>query len=482
MIDSKKKLFRWGPIDATMLFLGYPMVSSFSEMKELFGVCYPEAVVIYDKDQAIWICENQKIEDASNEFAEQNIIPDRKRERFYSFWKKSVKALLGIQKEINNFHLEKLDDKNIGKVFLKWSKSYLDFWKIGMSAELVNYGLEGKLKNILKNHTQEERDFNKAFSVLSTPDKMSFYKEEEEDLMAIVLQDKKKQEKKLSKHQKNYFWMLNNYFSAKELNVDYFKKKAKNATKGVARKFLKEAKNYQQKVKDEKKKYIKRLNLNNKKVKVIQLLNEAIIFQDKRKMHNLKADYYLEEFLKEFSKRKVVPVRDLKWLLPKELEKLAEGEDAKQLIAKRKHIAVAVCDDKKIEIKVQNIASKINIDLNEVKIEKSSNIQGTVACIGKEKHFRGIARIILSPKEGNKLKEGEILVTAMTTPDYVVFMKKAGAIITDIGGVTCHAAVVSREFGIPCIVGTKHATKIIKDGDILEIHNLRGVVKIVNSA
>lgn len=59
------------------------------------------------------------------------------------------------------------------------------------------------------------------------------------------------------------------------------------------------------------------------------------------------------------------------------------------------------------------------------------------------------------------------------------FNEKAGAIVADIGGVTCHAAVVSRKFGIPCIIGTGNATKIIKDGDILELHNLRGTVKIV---
>jgi pyruvate,water dikinase len=74
----------------------------------------------------------------------------------------------------------------------------------------------------------------------------------------------------------------------------------------------------------------------------------------------------------------------------------------------------------------------------------------------------GEAKIILSPKEGDKLNPGDVLVTKMTNPDFVPLMKKASAIVTDEGGVTSHAAIVSRELGIPCVVGTGNATKVVK--------------------
>lgn len=61
-------------------------------------------------------------------------------------------------------------------------------------------------------------------------------------------------------------------------------------------------------------------------------------------------------------------------------------------------------------------------------------------------------------------------------------MKKAAAIITDEGGITCHAAIVSRELNIPCIIGTKVATKILKDGDLVEVNAEKGVVKIINKS
>ena len=76
-----------------------------------------------------------------------------------------------------------------------------------------------------------------------------------------------------------------------------------------------------------------------------------------------------------------------------------------------------------------------------------------------------------------KMRPGDILVSHMTYPDIVVSMKKAGAIITDMGGITCHAAIVSRELGIPCVIGTKIATKVFKDGDEVEVDATKGVVR-----
>jgi pyruvate,water dikinase len=67
----------------------------------------------------------------------------------------------------------------------------------------------------------------------------------------------------------------------------------------------------------------------------------------------------------------------------------------------------------------------------------------------------------------------------MTTPDYVSAMEKSVGFITDSGGITCHAAIISREFGVPCIVGTKNATTMLKDGDLVEVDADNGVVRIL---
>ncbi|MFA5108096.1 MAG: phosphoenolpyruvate synthase [Candidatus Micrarchaeia archaeon] len=88
----------------------------------------------------------------------------------------------------------------------------------------------------------------------------------------------------------------------------------------------------------------------------------------------------------------------------------------------------------------------------------------------------GRVRILASPEEMGKMQKGEVLVTEMTTPDYVPAMKKAVAIITNTGGMTCHAAIVSRELGVPCIVGTKNATSVLHDGQLITVDAVMGKV------
>ncbi|MEM0357534.1 MAG: phosphoenolpyruvate synthase [Candidatus Bathyarchaeia archaeon] len=89
----------------------------------------------------------------------------------------------------------------------------------------------------------------------------------------------------------------------------------------------------------------------------------------------------------------------------------------------------------------------------------------------------GVAKVVLNPQEAAKImQKGDVLVTDMTNPDYVPFMKLASAIVTDKGGITCHAAIVSRELGIPCVVGTENATKLMVTGKEYTVDARSGVV------
>jgi len=88
----------------------------------------------------------------------------------------------------------------------------------------------------------------------------------------------------------------------------------------------------------------------------------------------------------------------------------------------------------------------------------------------------GTVKILKSPKEIGKISKGDILVASMTSPDYVPAMKKSSAVVTDEGGQTSHAAIVSRELGVPCVGGTKAATKILKDGQIITVDGATGEI------
>ena len=107
--------------------------------------------------------------------------------------------------------------------------------------------------------------------------------------------------------------------------------------------------------------------------------------------------------------------------------------------------------------------------------EPNENLSGNTAFTG---NVKGIVRIVNQENiHSTEFKQGDILVTKMTTPDFVVLMQKAGGIVTDLGGILSHAAIVARELKTPCIVGTENATSLLKDGDLVEVDAVNGVVK-----
>lgn len=104
-------------------------------------------------------------------------------------------------------------------------------------------------------------------------------------------------------------------------------------------------------------------------------------------------------------------------------------------------------------------------------------IRGQSASSGQ---VTGRAQVVYELKDLNKVEAGDILIMPMTTPDFLPAMHKAAAFVTDEGGITSHASIVAREMGKPCIIGTKIATQVLKDGMIVEVDADKGVVRILN--
>lgn len=110
-------------------------------------------------------------------------------------------------------------------------------------------------------------------------------------------------------------------------------------------------------------------------------------------------------------------------------------------------------------------------------MNKKLILKGLGASSGKA---QGKVRIVHNAYDTDKFEKGEVLVAKMTDPTMVIMMAKAAAIITDTGGVTCHAAIVSREMGIPCVVATKNATQIFKNGQEIMVNGDEGKIFLVS--
>jgi phosphohistidine swiveling domain-containing protein len=106
--------------------------------------------------------------------------------------------------------------------------------------------------------------------------------------------------------------------------------------------------------------------------------------------------------------------------------------------------------------------------------KKNLSLKGSIGYPGKA---TGRAKLVFDPKKSQDFKLGDILVTGMTRPEFLPLMKKAGAFVTDAGGLLSHAAIVARELKKPCVLGTGSATRVFKDGDLLEVDANKGIVR-----
>lgn len=109
-------------------------------------------------------------------------------------------------------------------------------------------------------------------------------------------------------------------------------------------------------------------------------------------------------------------------------------------------------------------------------VKENLELKGQVAQMGKA---RGKVRLVFGPQHNNKVKKGDILVSISTSPQLLPAMKIASAFVTEVGGITSHAAIVARELRRPCIVGVKGSTQLLSDGDLVEVDADKGVVRII---
>jgi len=150
------------------------------------------------------------------------------------------------------------------------------------------------------------------------------------------------------------------------------------------------------------------------------------------------------------------------------------------VLKKRKQGLIFTGNQLFVDTSLAEIEKKYGIQIEKLDIDEDiKEFKGRSACKGKA---MGKVRRIMGFSKVHTMKEGEILVTGMTIPNFLPAMKKAAAIITDEGGITCHAAIVARELGKPCIIGTKIATQVLKDGDEVEVDADEGIVRIKKRA
>lgn len=469
MIDVKKEIFRWGPIPGRFYWLSEFIDVGFQAFAQKYdGNRWPENYLLFRDSKMVWINQMETLRSKGQEIFLKYVLNKQQRKKSQLDWKQKTELLLKKQKEIDFLDLKKLSDEQLKEIHHQLFERVIEFWMDTMPAELGNYGSESVLKSELIKYLPE-KEINSALEILSAPEKLSFYKEEE-----IALAETKD----ISKHQKNYFWLQNSYAGVKTLNEEYFIERKKKLNP----KLRSEAFSRLEKVKEQKKELIQKYKLPASLINIARAISEGIELQDSRKryvFHNL---YYKDLFIKELSRRKNYPYEDLLNAWHYEIEDILSGKDLKAELSRRRNGFGVHTIEKGTNLSSEETIHYWEEFVYEKTVRDINQFSGIVASKGNESFIQGKVRIVLDPFQAKNFQKGEILIAPMTSPEYVFLMEKAAAIITDTGGLTCHAAIVSREFEIPCIVGTKIATQILKDGDVVKIDAAKGTVKIVKKA
>ncbi|MDZ7798311.1 MAG: PEP-utilizing enzyme [Patescibacteria group bacterium] len=185
----------------------------------------------------------------------------------------------------------------------------------------------------------------------------------------------------------------------------------------------------------------------------------------------------LNPYFKDLSRKTGVPINDIFFYTAPEFFNLVKKikKIKKQIIEQRKKKYVLLCLDSKIKVLIGKKCDQyIKNNLPQRKIPKINILKGKC---GNKGQVKGRVCRVVKVEDMKKMKQGDILVTIMTSPRLAGVFSKAKAFITDEGGITSHAAIVSREMNIPCVIGTKIATKVLKDGDKVLVDADKGIIK-----
>lgn len=346
--------------------------------------------------------------------------------------------------------------------------------------------LNGYLNRILSK-IKKQNKLNKIFNILSSPHKKSVALCEEENLLKIAnfaLNNPGKSRKikeMILDHWKKYFYLKHLWLGKNGVySIEYYNKEINKLKKDKIKPIQKIEKINKdlEKIKIQKTEILKEFKIPRKYLDLFDIYSEFMLTKIYRRYAQLFWAYEMRKLLNEIGKRLNLSLDDVRHMLPKEIKNgLLDGKINRIEIKKRTDFLLYYAEKGKelISIDKNNFLYKSTQIKTDYDVDE---LEGQIACMG---YAKGIVKIINSPKDMVKMRTGDILVSIATNPDLVSAMKKAVAIITEQGGVTSHAAIVSREMKIPCIIGTKIATTVLKDGDLVEVDANNGIVKIIKS-
>ena len=452
------ELFRWGPMPGKFFYIS-DYVEAAAQLKQYLGESFPGTLLLFHNVQMIWICVQKEMTEIGSKIFIDYVMDRNNMARWHKDFNKALKELGGFQKKLGVQKVNKFSKNELEKTMEEFYRLVINFWLPTIPPELGNYGSTDVLRKNLANFIKSDKELDEVIQTLTTPEKISYNQQEEIDLSVAA---------DLKKHLSNYFWLQNNYSGSRVLNMQFFEKRKNDLDKNLKEKVEQKIK----KIKEEKQAIIKRYNLPKTIVNMSNIIWQNIIWQDTRKKLSLLTHYYRFILLNRAANLLGVKASVLEDYSYKDIiETLSNGRLIKN--AKQEYSGTTIINNlTKEEAEVAwNAFTKAEINKSQ-----KNFLAGIVASKGNKRLTVGKVKVVLDPRITDEFPPGSILVTPTTSPEFVILMRKSVAVVTNTGGLTSHAAIVSRELGIPCIVGTKFATEVLKDGDLIKVDTNKGSI------
>ncbi|MBI4268318.1 hypothetical protein HY627_00605 [Candidatus Uhrbacteria bacterium] len=279
---------------------------------------------------------------------------------------------------------------------------------------------------------------------------------------------------RIRSHIKKFRWTTFNY-EGPAFNAELLQRTFQGMAPAKARAEIREIKKRAAENRKKKRALLKSLPLEKETRTILSLLCESMLMKEYRKIAYQQSYAMMEGHIREASRRVGIRADECKFLSPGEIADALKHPQrfVRAARSRRTYCVIVITPGKTVWFEGKAAEKKVSqLTLSPLEA-KAAFLKGQVAYPGSAE---GAARIVLTTKDLLKMKKGDILVSSATNPDLLPGMKIAGAIVTDVGGIISHAAIVSRELQIPCVVGTKSATKVFKDGDRVRVDAKQGIV------
>src|SRR3989344_2104311 len=446
-------------------FTAWPWMRTITLLSPQFKLDFKQLYGYFNKDYGWFYWDLQ----AMNELAKWTYETyGNSIEKIYFLFTQAARSLEELYLSTYDEKWQNLTIKDLLEKYSVIGVTHTKMWSTSLFIDSFDPGFD---QEQIEKKTKEFSLTKEEATVLATPDGITYASERRLDFLQIILKFDAKlsvQHPEIKEHIKRYDYYQYSYAHPQRITVNQIEEEIKTAQKNIPniKDEFTRLNSFQKEQQNKINEILKKHSLSQNPFYFFQTLT---YWREHRKKVNMMGCYMLHRFLEVLELKSRIPKRFLEYLNYDEVKGLFSGKINKEILKKRYQETTL------LRIQRRNYTLYSGLEAKERRKELESQmlkngdnqIRGTTACWGK---VQGRVKVIRDRNDFVKFQQGDILVAGMTRPEHVPLLKKAAAIVTNEGGITCHAAIVSRELNIPCIIGTKVATEVLKDGDLVEVN------------